>query len=302
MTIPTHGGRAVAAEPIGEVRVTTLPPHHPSRGAQRRAVTSGRRGATTPPRRPLAIVVALLAALALAATACGTASDTIAGQPRELSVFAAASLTDAFTQLGSDFTAAHPHVKVSFNFAGSNDLVTQLQQGAPADVLATADDASMEKAGGLTGRPQSFATNKLVIAVAPGDPEHINGLADLARKDIKVVLAAPEVPAGKYAAAVLGEAGVTAEPVSLEVSVKGVVTKVSLGEADAGIVYVTDVSAAKGAIDGVTIPDDQNVIASYPIATLSDSRYPDDAKAFMDFVLSADGQKVLADYGFLPAP
>ncbi len=301
MTIPTHGGRAVAAEPTGEVRWTTLPPHHPSRGAQRRAAASGR-GATTPPRRPLAIVVALLAALALAATACGTASDTTAGQPRELSVFAAASLTDAFTQLGSDFTAAHPDVKVSFNFAGSNDLVTQLQQGAPADVLATADEASMENAGGLTGRPQSFATNKLVIAAAPGDPEHITGLADLARKDIKVVLAAPEVPAGKYAAAVLGEAGVTVEPVSLEVSVKGVVTKVSLGEADAGIVYVTDVSAAKGAIDGVTIPDDQNVIASYPVATLNDSQSPDDAKAFMDFVLSDDGQKVLADYGFLPAP
>ena len=302
MTIPTHGGRAVAAEPTGEVRATTLPPHHPSRGAQRCAAASGGRGATTPPRRPLALVGALLAALALAATACGTASETIAGQPRELSVFAAASLTDAFTQLGSDFTAGHPDVKVSFNFAGSNDLVTQLQQGAPADALATADDASMEKAAGLTGRPQSFATNKLVIAVAPGDPEHITGLADLARKGIKVVLAAPEVPAGKYAAAVLGEAGVTVEPVSLEVSVKGVVTKVSLGEADSGIVYVTDVSAAKGAIDGVTIPDDQNVIASYPIATLSDSRYPDDTKAFMDFVLSADGQKVLADHGFLPVP
>ena len=301
MTNPAHGGRAVAAEPTGEVRWTTLPPNHSSRGAERRAAASGR-GATTPPRRPLAIVVALLAALALVATACGVASDATAGQPRELSVFAAASLTDAFTQLGSDFTAAHPDVRVSFNFAGSNDLVTQLQQGAPADVLATADEASMENADGLTGRPQSFATNKLVIATAPGDPERIAGLADLARADIKVVLAAPEVPAGKYAAAVLGEAGVTVEPVSLEVSVKGVVTKVSLGEADAGIVYVTDVSAAKGAIDGVTIPDDQNVIASYPVATLNDSQSPDDAKAFMDFVLSDDGRKVLADYGFLPAP
>jgi molybdate transport system substrate-binding protein len=302
MTIPTHGGRAVAAEPTGVVRVTTLPRIHPSRGTRRRAAPCGRRGTTKPPRRPLAIVVVLLATLALAATACSTASDTSAGRPRELSVFAAASLTDAFTQLGSDFTAAHPDVKVSLNFAGSNDLVTQLQQGAPADVLATADEASMENAGGLVSRPQSFATNKLVIAVAPGDPEHITGLADLARKDIKVVLAAPEVPAGKYAAAALGEAGVTVEPVSLEVSVKGVVTKVSLGEADAGIVYVTDVSAAKGAIDGVAIPDAQNVIASYPVATVNDTRSRADAKAFMDFVLSADGQKVLADYGFLPAP
>ena len=151
MTIPTHGGRAVAAEPIGEVRATTLPPHHPSRGARRRAAASGRRGATAPPRRPLAIVVALLVALAVLAAACGSASDTTAGQPRTLSVFAAASLTDAFTQLGSDFTAAHPEVKVSLNFAGSNDLVTQLQQGAPGDVLATADTSNMDAAGDLAG-------------------------------------------------------------------------------------------------------------------------------------------------------
>ena len=116
------------------------------------------------------------------------------------------------------------------------------------------------------------------------------------------MLAAPEVPAGKYAEEVLGRAGVTVAPVSLEVSVKGVVTKVSLGEADAGIVYVTDVDAAEGKLEGVAIPDDQNVIATYPIATLNDSEYPDDAEAFMDLVLSAEGQKVLAAYGFLPAP
>ena len=282
--------------------MTTLPPHHPPRGAQRRAAAAGRHGATTPSRRPLAIVVALLAALAVAATACGTASDTTAGQPRTLNVFAAASLTDAFTQLGSDFTAAHPDVKVSFNFAGSNDLVTQLQQGAPADVLASADTSNMEAAGDLVGPPQAFAGNKLIIAVEPGDPQHITGLADLARKDLKVVLAAPEVPAGKYAQEALRKAGVTVKPVSLEVSVKGVVTKISLGEADAGIVYVTDVDAAKGKIDGIAIPDDQNVIASYPIATLTGSKYPDDARAFMDFVLSDGGQKVLAENGFLPAP
>ena len=302
MTIPTHGGRAVAAEPTGEVRVTTLPPHHPSRGAQRGGATSGRGGATTPPRRPLAIVVALLVALAVLASACGSASDTTAGQQPTLNVFAAASLTDAFTQLGSDFTAAHPDVKVSFNFAGSNDLVTQLQQGAPADVLATADASNMDAAGDLVGTPQTFAGNKLIIAVEPGNPQHITGLADLARKDLKVVLAAPEVPAGKYAQEALGKAGVTVNPVSLEVSVKGVVTKISLGEADAGIVYVTDVAAATGKIDGVPIPDDQNVTATYPIATLTGSKHPDDAKAFMDFVLSDAGQKVLADNGFLPAP
>jgi molybdate transport system substrate-binding protein len=252
--------------------------------------------------RLLPPLLALLVTLAVAASACGAAADTTADQPRELSVFAAASLTDAFTQLGGAFTAVHPDVKVDFNFAGSNDLVTQVQQGAPADVLATADTSSMEKAGDLTGKSSAFAANKLIIAVAPGNPEHIGGLADLARRDLKVVLAAPEVPAGKYAEEVLAKAGATVEPVSLEVSVKGVVTKVSLGEADAGIVYVTDIEAAKGKLEGVAIPEDLNVMAVYPIATLNDSEHPDDADDFMDLVLSAQGQKVLADNGFLPPP
>jgi molybdate transport system substrate-binding protein len=301
MTIPTHDGRAVEAEPKGEAHATAPPPHHPSRDVRDRAAGTRRRRATPPPLRLLA-VIALFTVLALAASSCGTASDTTADQPRALSVFAASSLTDAFTRLGDDFTAAHPDVKVDFNFAGSNDLVTQVQQGAPADVLATADTTSMDKAGDLAGQSTTFAANKLIIAVAPGNPEHITGLADLARKDLKVVLAAPEVPAGKYAEEALAKAGVTVEPVSLEVSVKGVVTKVSLGEADAGIVYVTDVGAAKGKLEGVAIPDDQNAIATYPIATLNDGKHPDDAKAFIDLVLSAGGQKVLADYGFLPAP
>ena len=160
----------------------------------------------------------------------------------------------------------------------------------------------MDKVAGKTGAPQDFAGNKLMIAVEPGNPRHITGLADLAAEDLKVVLAAPEVPAGKYAEEAFAKAGVTVHPVSLEESVKGVVTKVSLREADAGIVYVTDVDAAQGRIDGVEIPDDQNVLATYPIATLKDSALPDDAQAFVDLVLSADGQQVLAGYGFLPAP
>jgi molybdate transport system substrate-binding protein len=264
------------------------------------ATTSRVRAAV--PARFLVPLVALLVALALAAAACGSGSDKAADQPHQLRVFAASSLTDAFTQLGADFTAAHPDVKVAFDFAGSNDLVTQLQQGAPADVLATADDASMAKVGELTDQPHAFAGNKLMIAVEQGNPQHITGLADLARKDLKVVLAAPEVPAGNYAQEALAKAGVAVKPVSLEVSVKGVVAKISLGEADAGIVYATDVAAAKGKIEGVAIPDGQNVIARYPIATLNGSTYPDDAKAFMGLVLSNAGQKVLADHGFLPAP
>lgn len=296
MSHPTHEGRAVTAEPGGEVQATAPPPHHPQPGA--RAVVTSRPLAC----RSLAAVVALLAALALALGACGATADTDGGQSRELGVFAAASLTDAFTQLGGEFTAVHPDVKVTFNFAGSNDLVTQLQQGAPADVLATADTKSMDAAGDLAGAPHAFAGNKLVIAVAPGNPEGITGLADLARTDLKVVLAAPEVPAGKYAEEALAKAGVTVQPVSLEVSVKGVVTKVSLAEADAGIVYVTDVAAAGGKLVGIAIPDGQNVLATYPIAAVAASAHPDDAKAFVDLVLSPEGRKVLTGAGFLPVP
>jgi molybdate transport system substrate-binding protein len=302
MTIPTHGGRAVAAEPRGEVRTTAPPPHHTTRRARRRAL---HRMATARAGLLLAAAVLLLTT-ALTAAACGSASgttpDSAAGEMRELNVFAAASLTEVFTRIGDDFTAAHPDVKVTFNFAGSNDLVTQLQQGAPADVLATADTASMDKAGDLVDAPRPFAANKLVIAVAPGNPEAITGLADLSRDDLKVVLAAPEVPAGKYAAEVFLRAGVEVQPVSLEVTVKGVVTKVALGEADAGIVYVTDVAAAGGDVAGVPIPDDQNVVAVYPLGPVAASELTGDAFAFVDFVLASEGQDLLAEAGFLPAP
>jgi molybdate transport system substrate-binding protein len=248
------------------------------------------------------LALVLLAAGAVLLPACGAGTTSTNDAPRTLNVFAASSLTEAFTQLGEQFTADHPGVDVVCNFAGSSDLVAQLQQGAPADVLATADDANMSKVGELTDQPITFAANKLIIAVEPGNPKHITELADLGRKDLKVVLAAPEVPAGKYAQQALAKAGVTVAPVSLEVSVKGVVTKVSLGEADAGIVYVTDVDAAQGRIEGVAIPADQNVLATYPIAALNDAASPDDAQAFIDLVLSAEGQKVLAGHGFLPTP
>jgi molybdate transport system substrate-binding protein len=251
-------------------------------------------------------VAALLAVLALAAAGCGSSTGSTShaaeDQPRELNVFAAASLTESFEQLGDQFTAAHPNVTVTFNFAGSNDLVTQIQQGAPADVLATADTKNMDAAGDLVDTPRTFAGNKLVIAVAPGNPKGITGLADLAREDLKVVLAAPEVPAGKYAQEIFARADVTVRPVSLEVSVKGVVTKVSLGEADAGIVYVTDVTAAGDKLEGVAIPDDQNVVAAYPIAAVAASEHAGDAAAFVDLVLSGEGLQVLAEKGFLPAP
>jgi molybdate transport system substrate-binding protein len=191
---------------------------------------------------------------------------------------------------------------VTFNFAGSQALATQIQQGAPADVFASADVANMDKVADLVATPQNFASNLLQIVVERGNPRGIGGLDDLAGPDLKVVLAAEDVPAGRYARQVLDQAGASVTPVSLEDNVKAVVTKVSLGEADAGIVYVTDVTAGGDKIQGVDIPADQNVAATYPIATVKASKAQDQAQAFVDLVRSAEGQQVLETYGFRPPP
>jgi len=249
----------------------------------------------------LAAAVAV-AALALAACGDDTTSGGSSGSANEIKVFAAASLTAAFTELGQQYTSANGGTKVTFNFAGSQALATQIQQAAPADVFASADIPNMDKVKDLVGTPQNFASNLLAIVVEKGNPKGVKGLDDLASPDLKVVLAAPEVPAGKYAAEILGKAGVSVTPVSQEDNVKAVVTKVSLGEADAGIVYVTDVTAGGDKVEGVDIPEDQNVTATYPIATVKASRSQDKAQAFMDLVLSDQGQQVLEQYGFLPPP
>jgi molybdate transport system substrate-binding protein len=169
-------------------------------------------------------------------------------------------------------------------------------------VFASADAANMDKVRDLVGTPQSFASNRLQLVVEKGNPNHVTGLKDLASPDLKVVLAAPDVPAGRYARQALDRAGVRVQPVSQEDNVKAVVTKVSLGEADAGIVYVTDVAAGGDRVQGVDIPRDQNVTATYPIATVKASRARDRAQAFLDLVLSAEGQQVLRRHGFLPPP
>jgi molybdate transport system substrate-binding protein len=247
--------------------------------------------------------VLLVAALVLAA--CGDDSSgggSGAGSPAEIKVFAAASLTAAFTELGPQFTAADGGTRVSFNFAGSQALATQIQQGAPADVFASADVPNMDKVRDLVGDPQVFAGNLLQIVVEKGNPKGVKGLDDLAGSDLKVVLAAEEVPAGKYAKQILDRAGVSVRPVSREDNVKAVVTKVSLGEADAGIVYVTDVTAGGDKVEGVDIPEEQNVVATYPIATVKASKAQDKAQAFMDLVRSDLGQQVLENHGFLPPP
>jgi molybdate transport system substrate-binding protein len=252
-------------------------------------------------------LAAVLTVAALVLAACGGGDNepgggSASGSSNEIKVFAAASLTAAFTKLGEQYSSANGGTKVTFNFAGSQALATQVQQAAPADVFASADIPNMDKVKDLVGTPQNFASNLLQIVVEKGNPKGVKALDDLASPDLKVVLAAEEVPAGKYAKQILDKAGVSVTPVSQEDNVKAVVTKVSLGEADAGIVYVTDVTAGGDKVEGVEIPEDQNVMATYPIATVKASKAQDKAQAFMDLVLSADGQQVLKEYGFLPPP
>jgi molybdate transport system substrate-binding protein len=195
-----------------------------------------------------------------------------------------------------------PGLSVTFNFAGSGTLVAQVQQGAAADVVATADMASMQKLvdAGLAEAPAVFAHNRLALVVAPGNPKGIRSVADLARPDVAVVLADPSVPAGAYAAQLLTKANVTVQPKSLETDVRSAVARVTAGEADAAIVYATDVRAAGKAVSGVGIPDSQNLVADYPIAIIKATAHHDAAAAFVDAVVNGSGQEVLLTNGFLP--
>jgi molybdate transport system substrate-binding protein len=230
----------------------------------------------------------LIALVALAS--CQTYVDTT--HPPMLTVFAAASLQPPFDRI-----ARQAQVDATFNYAGTQTLTAQLTQGAHADVFASADSAHMktvQDAGLLAGSPQIFAHNELEIAVAKGNPKGIHSLADLARPGLVVVLADPSVPAGKYAQQALSKAKVTVRPASLELQVTAVLTKVALGEADAGIVYVSDI-VTSGKVDGVAIPQDQNVIADYLIASVSQRPAADQ---FISFVLSSKGQAILVSAGF----
>jgi molybdate transport system substrate-binding protein len=253
----------------------------------------------------VSIVTSAIAGLLLAA--CGG----VAGQPATgpasqvsgtLTVLAAASLTQAFTKVGDQLHTRHPGLDVKFSFAGSPTLVTQIQQGAPADVFASADQANMQKvvAGGpAAGTPAVFAHNKLEVAVQAGNPKHIASVTDLANPAIRVDVCAPGVPCGTYSTTTFGKAGIKVTPVSQEQDVKSVLTKVGLGEADAGIVYVTDVQSDRGQVEGVTIPDSLNTTAEYPIVELRSTQNEAAAKAFVDSVLGAEGQRTLASFGFL---
>jgi molybdate transport system substrate-binding protein len=243
----------------------------------------------------LALGFALVVGLA---TACG--DDGGDGATGNLTVLAAASLTESFTELGRAFEADHPGTRITFNFDSSSALATQANNDVPADLFASADQSNMKKvtdAGNATD-PKVFAHNRLAIVVAKGNPKKIAGLADLARPGVSFVLCAPEVPCGRYAAEALGKAGVKGTPKSLETNVKGVVTKVSTGQVDAGIGYATDARAAGGSVEGVDIPDEQNVIADYPAALLKQAPNAELARAFLEYILGADAQGVLARYGF----
>lgn len=242
----------------------------------------------------------LLVPLAVLAAACAPGGGE-RGATGTITVLAAASLTEAFGEIGRQFEAA-TGTRVTFSFDASSTLVAQVEAGAPADVLATADETTMGQAidAGAAQDPVVFAHNRLTMLVAAGNPQRIGSLADMARPGLSVVLCTPEVPCGRFGAQVLVRAGVAVKPRSLEPNVKGVVAKVRLGEADAGIVYTTDARSAGPEVAAVDIPVDQNVLAAYPIATLRASPHPDLAAAFRDFVVSGAGRQVLGGSGFLP--
>lgn len=218
-------------------------------------------------------------------------------------MFAAASLNKAFDKIGQQFEQRHPGVTMKFNYAGSSSLATSIKQGARADVFASANTKNMTavtKEKLASGTPEVFAKNKLEIMVAKGNPMKITTVRDLSKPAVKVAVCAPAVPCGSYSKDVFDKANVTVKPVSEETSVSGVVTKVSLGEADAGVVYVTDVKAAGGKVTGVPIPANQNVVADYPMVRLKDAQNGAASTAFMKYVDGQQGQQVLASYGFLP--
>ena len=232
-------------------------------------------------------------------TARGTASGS-ASVSGDITVLAAASLTESFTALGKQFEAAHPGVEVTFGFAASSALATQITSGAPADVFASASATPMDAvvAAGAAADPRTFAKNAMEIAVPPDNPGQVTGVGSLASADVKTALCQPQVPCGTAAQSVFTNAKVTVTPVTLEPDVRSVLSKVQLGEVDAGVVYVTDVLAAGGKVRGVPIPDDVNASTSYPIAALTTSANAATAAAFVEYVLSPAGTSVLAAAGF----
>jgi molybdate transport system substrate-binding protein len=247
-------------------------------------------------------VVLLTAACGSSSKSSSSTTTTKVALTGSLTVFAAASLTGAFNEAKTKLTAANRGLNLSYNFAGSNAMVAQIQQGAPADVFASADQKNMQTLviAGLVESPVTFAKNKLQIAVAAGNPKGITGLADLAKPDVTVVLEAQGVPAGDYTRQVLAKKGVTVVPKSLETDVKSALAKVTSGEADATVVYATDVRAGGPKVDGVDVPDADQPDITYPIAVAKATKSHAAAQAFVDSAVSGDVQKSLEAAGFSP--
>ena len=240
---------------------------------------------------------AVAAAITLTAVSCGSGGTA---DPTTVQVFAAASLQEPFVELGEQFEAEHEDVAVEFTFAGSSTLVEQIQQGAPADLFASADETNMDKltgAGLEAADPVDFASNTLMIAVPAGNPAGITDLASLTG-EVHLVVCAPEVPCGAATETVEEAADLEFEPVSEEQSVTDVLNKVTSGEADAGLVYVTDVAKAGDAVEGIEFPESQEAVNTYPITTVDGSANPELGQEFVDLVTGEEGQQVLAEHGF----
>lgn len=274
-------------------------------------------------RRNAAVLLAAVAGLALAGCSSGAANDAAASSAPaatsaapttqapttpaapaltgDLVVFAAASLQDTFTAIGDELMAANPDLKVTFNFGSSGTLSQQLVAGAPADVFASANTKTMTDAAAVMNDSQLFTHNSLVIVVPKGNPAGVTGLADFTKADLKLALCDESAPCGTAAKSVFDKAGLTAAPDTYGQDVKATLALVTGGEVDAAMVYKTDAIAAGDAVETITFPEAASVINDYPIATTKDTANPDAAQAFVDLVLSADGQKVLTDAGFDPA-
>lgn len=245
-------------------------------------------------RRPTTTITVL----ALLTSIAGCARDS----SDQVLVSAAASLTDAFSEMATAYEEAHTGTDVVLNFAGSSTLREQILEGAPVDVFASANQSNMEVIvdGGLQANdPAIFAKNLLQIAVPPGNPAAVSGLEDFAEEDLLLGLCAPEVPCGDFARQALANAGVDPAIDTNEPDVRALLTKIEVGELDAGIVYVTDIASTGGAVEGIAVPDEMNMIAEYPIVVIADAPNPDGAVGFVEFVLSEQGLSILIEHGFV---
>lgn len=251
---------------------------------------------------PAGLLVVTMAACGSTGAGPGAGASAEGGKALsgEITVLAAASLTESFETIGADFEAANEGTSVSFSFGSSSTLATQVKEGAPADVFASANESTMQQVteAGLNDEPALFATNVLEVAVPPGNPGDITGLHDFADENLRIAICAPEVPCGSAAEKVFESAGIEARPDTLEQDVKATLQKVQLDEVDAALVYRTDVVSAGDQVEGIPFEEAESAINNYPIATLTEAANPELAKAFTEYVLSDDGAEVLSSAGF----